>query len=124
MIEFNNKKYNCLTEFTLDVINGKWRVLIIWYLRNNVMRFGELRKIIPGITPKMLRQQLKELEDFDIVRREVFPQVPPRVEYSLTESGKTLYPVLDLMYDWAFKHISSNKEANEEDMKEGSDKLA
>lgn len=109
MIKINNKTYNCLTEFTLDVINGKWRVLIIWYLRNNIMRFGELKKKLPGgITAKMLRQQLKELEEFNIVQRKVYAEVPPRVEYSLTESGKTLYPVLDLMYEWAGKHIDNN----------------
>jgi DNA-binding HxlR family transcriptional regulator len=98
-------KYNCPVEATLDVIGGKWKALILFWLRDQVCRFGELRRKMPDISERMLTQQLRELEDHGIVHREVYPEVPPKVEYSLTAYGRTLRPITDLMCDWGVKHL-------------------
>ena len=92
--------YRCNVTVTMKIIGGKWKPIIIWVLRDDVRRFGELKKFIPGITQKMLTQQLRELESDGIVHREVYPVVPPKVEYSLTEDGHTLPPILQTMADW------------------------
>jgi DNA-binding HxlR family transcriptional regulator len=84
----------------MDFIGGKWKTVVLWYLRNKTLRFGEIRKQIPEITEKMLSIQLKDLEEDGLVKREVFPEVPLRVEYSLTEFGTTLVPVLDAIAKW------------------------
>jgi DNA-binding HxlR family transcriptional regulator len=97
--------YNCPVEATLDVIGGKWKALILFWLRDQVWRFGELRRRIPDVSERMLTQQLRELEDHGIVRRKVYPVVPPKVEYSLTPYGKTLRPITELMCAWGKKHI-------------------
>lgn len=89
---------------TLDVIGGKWKPLIMFLLVEKTMRFSELQKSITGITQKMLTQQLRELETDGLISRKVFPQVPPRVEYSITTHGKTLLPVLDTMHKWGESH--------------------
>ncbi len=97
--------YHCPVEATLDVIGGKWKVLILFWLKDQVCRFGQLRRHIPGISERMLTQQLRELEDHGIVHRQVYPVVPPRVEYSLTPYGRTLRPITDLMCTWGKKHL-------------------
>lgn len=97
------KKFNCPVEVTLDVIGGKWKSVILWHLRSEKKRFTELRKLIPGISVKMLTNQLRELEQDEVVQRHVFPQIPPKVEYSLTDLGKSLRPILDSMCEWAKK---------------------
>src|SRR5215472_2433616 len=97
--------YNCPVEATLDVIGGKWKVLILFWLRDDVRRFGELRRLIPDVSERMLTQQLRELEDHGVVRRQVYPVVPPRVEYSLTLYGQTLRPITELMCAWGKRHI-------------------
>ncbi|KHD08952.1 hypothetical protein PN36_10000 [Candidatus Thiomargarita nelsonii] len=94
------KKYNCPVEATLSVIGGKWKCLIIHHLIDGTKRFNELRRLIPAITQRMLTSQLRELEADRIVNRKVYAQVPPKTEYSLTELGKTLEPVLWAMHDW------------------------
>ena len=91
---------------TLDVIGGKWKPLIMFLLVEHIMRFSELQKNITGITQKMLTQQLRELETDGLVNREVFAQVPPKVEYSITKYGKTLLPVLETMHKWGKTHKS------------------
>ncbi len=92
---------SCPVEDTLSVIGGKWKVLILWHLYDEgIMRFGELRKVLARITQKMLIQQLRELEEDGLVRRNIYRQVPPRVEYSLTEMGKSIKGILDSMCDW------------------------
>jgi DNA-binding HxlR family transcriptional regulator len=103
-----NKKpeYGCPVEATLDVIGGKWKALILFWLRDRVCRFGELRRKIPAISERMLTQQLRELEGHGIVRRKVYPVVPPRVEYSLTAYGRTLRPITELMCAWGKKHVA------------------
>ncbi|MFD0871352.1 winged helix-turn-helix transcriptional regulator [Paenibacillus residui] len=95
------KEINCDKELTLAVIGGKWKLIILWHLGlEGTKRFGELKKLIPNITQKMLTNQLRELEEDQLVIRRVYPEVPPRVEYSLTEYGESLMPVLRMMYDW------------------------
>ncbi|OCA82032.1 winged helix-turn-helix transcriptional regulator [Pseudobacillus wudalianchiensis] len=96
-----NKIFNCEKELTLSVIGGKWKMLILWHLgKEGTKRFNELRTLMPGITQKMLVNQLRELEEDLIVHREVYPVVPPKVEYSLTEQGRSLIPILEIMYEW------------------------
>lgn len=94
----------CPVKATVDVIGGKWKPLVLFYLKNGRQRFSELRRQIPGVTQKMLTQQLRELEREGIIQRHVHPQVPPRVEYSLTKYGATLKPILALMCDWGTRH--------------------
>lgn len=97
----NLKEINCHKELTLAVIGGKWKLIILWHLGlEGVKRFGELNRMIPHITQKMLTNQLRELEEDQLVHRVVYPEVPPRVEYSLTPYGESLMPILKLMYDW------------------------
>ncbi|WP_347552576.1 helix-turn-helix domain-containing protein [Pseudalkalibacillus hwajinpoensis] len=101
MSRTQDKTFNCEKELTLAVIGGKWKMLILWHLgKQGTKRFGELKSLMPGITQRMLVNQLRELEDDQIVNRKVYPVVPPKVEYSLTEQGETLMPILDSMYEW------------------------
>lgn len=93
-------------ETTLRVIGGRWKVLILRELFPGVKRFGKLQKAINGITQKMLTQQLREMENDHIVNRKVYPQIPPKVEYSLTPLGKSLKPVLDSMHHWGTRHLA------------------
>jgi DNA-binding HxlR family transcriptional regulator len=96
---------NCPVETTLELIGGKYKALILWRLSEGKLRFSELRKVITGATPKMLTQQLRELESQALIHREVFPVIPPHVEYSLTELGKSLMPVLTAMRDWGADYL-------------------
>jgi DNA-binding HxlR family transcriptional regulator len=100
MIQHKNKSYRCSLELTIALIGGKWKALIIWYLKGTTLRFNEIRKTFPDVTQKMLTQQLRDLEEDGIVHRKVYPQVPPKVEYSLTEFGESLIPVLEAMNQW------------------------
>ncbi len=97
----------CPVETTLDLIGGKYKALILWHLSDGTLRFSELRKLISGATPKMLTQQLRELEAQNLVHREVFPVIPPKVEYSLTELGSTIMPILYAMRDWGTGYLRS-----------------
>jgi DNA-binding HxlR family transcriptional regulator len=92
------------------VIGGKWKVVILFHLANaGTHRFAELGRKIPGVSERMLTQQLRELEADGVVLRKVYPEVPPKVEYSMTEYGKTLCPITQLMCDWGQKHIKRVK---------------
>ena len=94
-------KYNCPIQYTLDLIGGKWKLIILWHLASeDTMRYSELRRSLKGITHKMLSQQLKDLESDGFIHREEYPQVPPKVEYSLTDFGKSILPVLKGMSEW------------------------
>lgn len=95
--QINNK---CPVSTTLGLVGGKYKALLLWHLTNRTLRFNELQKMIPEATPKMLTQQLRELENDNLIIRKVYPVVPPKVEYSLTELGKSLFPILNAMYDW------------------------
>ncbi|WP_053217846.1 winged helix-turn-helix transcriptional regulator [Virgibacillus senegalensis] len=102
-----DREFNCEKELTLSVIGGKWKMIILWHLGNEgTKRFNELKRLIPGITQRMLITQLRELESDFIVHREVYPEVPPKVEYSLTAQGESLMPVLERMYDWGKRYKS------------------
>lgn len=95
------KHYFCSVELALQVIGGKWKPIILWHLRTGEkQRFGELRRRMPNVTQKMLTQQLRELESDGMILRKVHPQVPPKVEYSLTELGASVLPVLDQLSRW------------------------
>ncbi len=103
----------CPVEATLDLIGGKYKALILWNLSEGKLRFSELKKAVSNATPKMLTQQLRELEAYKLINREVFPVIPPKVEYSLTELGKSLMPVLVSMRDWGATYLrSKNLETN------------
>jgi DNA-binding HxlR family transcriptional regulator len=91
----------CPAEHTLDVVGGRWKVPIVWHLSRGTMRFSALRRALPGLTPKMLTQQLRGLESDGVVSRKVYAEVPPRVEYSLTARGRSLRPVIRAMCRWA-----------------------
>jgi len=96
----NCNEANCPVVSTLDMIGGKYKALILWHLLDKVLRFGELHRLIPQATPKMLTQQLRELEDDNLVMRTIYPVVPPKVEYSLSDLGKTIKPILAAIYHW------------------------
>lgn len=98
-------KDNCPVAATLELIGGKYKALILWHLADGKLRFSELRKAVSGATAKMLTQQLRELESDDLVHREVFPVIPPKVEYSLTETGRSLMPILVAMRDWGAGYL-------------------
>lgn len=102
----NDKKYNCPIEITLSVIGGKWKTIILWHLSNHeILRYGELKKSLNGITHKMLSKQLKELESDGLINRKEYQQIPPKVEYSLTKRGQTMIPLLNTMCQWAHDNM-------------------
>ncbi len=113
MIKFRNTEYHCPMELTLDLIGGKWKSLIIWHLGENTLRFSELKKTLPKITQKMLTQQLRELEQDGLVKRFIYAQVPPKVEYSLTADGKTLLPILKTMSQWGIGYANDTVPINQ-----------
>lgn len=90
----------CTVEAAMEVLGGKWKLVILRHLLAGTKRFGELRRAMPGITPRMLTRQLRELESDRLVERTVYPQVPPKVEYSLTEIGASLHDIADRLEDW------------------------
>lgn len=98
-------------ELALSMIGGRWKVLILWHLSRNTRRFGELQRLMPGVTPKMLIQQLRELEADGLIRREIFAQVPPKVEYSLTDPGRSLGPVMESMCEWGLARMKAGESA-------------
>lgn len=100
-----DKKDVCPVEATLELIGGKYKALILWHLSEGTLRFSELRKVIHNATPKMLTQQLRELESQQLIHREVYPVIPPKVEYSLTETGRSLMPLLVAMRDWGIGYL-------------------
>jgi DNA-binding HxlR family transcriptional regulator len=100
-----SRTYNCPVEAAVDVFGGKWKALILWWLQERTWRFAELRRQIPGITEKMLTQQLRELEEDGIVNRRIYPTVPPKVEYSLTEYGLSLKRALRAICEWGKNHM-------------------
>ncbi|KKB41341.1 winged helix-turn-helix transcriptional regulator [Bacillus thermotolerans] len=101
-------EFNCEKELTLPIISGKWKIMIIYYLgTEGTLRFSEIKRLFPKITHKVLTTQIRELEEDGIVHRKVFAEVPPRVEYSLTELGQSLIPIVLAMYDWGKENIKS-----------------
>lgn len=101
LVEIDGNQFHCAMDITLSFIGGKWKSVILWYLRKDKKRYAELNKLIPQITDRMLSITLKQLEEDGIIKREVFTTKPPlKVEYSLTEFGKTLIPVLNAVAKW------------------------
>ncbi|MBB5148452.1 MULTISPECIES: winged helix-turn-helix transcriptional regulator [Ureibacillus] len=107
----------CRVEDALGILVGKWKPIILLHLlKNGTQRFSDLKRSIPGITQKMLTNQLRELENEDIIQRVVYPQVPPKVEYSITEYGRSLEPILHAMHEWGTNHIQHKKQKMNESM--------
>jgi DNA-binding HxlR family transcriptional regulator len=100
MTKNNSEVFSCPMEETLKVLGGKWKPVIIYFISTDVRRFGELSRMVTGISKRMLTANLRELEDDNIISRKVYAEVPPRVDYTLTEVGQSLMPVIDLMYKW------------------------
>jgi DNA-binding HxlR family transcriptional regulator len=101
-------RYNCPVDATINVIGGKYKALILWHLLSGTMRFGELHKLIYQASAKMLTQQLRELEKDKLVVRTVYPVVPPKVEYKLSDCGKSISPILLAMYDWGSAYLKAD----------------
>lgn len=103
-MDVQKRPYSCGIDAAIDVVGGKWKVLILWALHDGQRRFGELRRLLPGVSEKVLIQQLRELEADQIVHREVYRQVPPKVEYSLTDLGDSLNAALRPLGAWGSDH--------------------
>lgn len=110
------KGYGCPIEALMEAVGGKWKPVILYHLLGRTRRFGELKRLVPGVSQRMLTQHLRELEADGIVHREVYKEVPPKVEYSLTELGRTLEPVLLTMNDWAEEHMVGATAVDDEAM--------
>ena len=105
-----NQDFHCALDVTMHYIGGKWKTVVLWYLRKEKKRFGELKALIPDITDKMLTIQLRALAEDGIVQRTVYPEVPPRVEYQLTEAGKSLIPVIEAIAKWGVEKAEAEGE--------------
>lgn len=99
-------QYCCPVEATLSIIGGKWKPLILWQLKDSTLRYNSLQQTLPGISPRMLTKQLRELEKDGIVSRKMYPEIPPRVEYSLTDLGRTIIPVLEALCQWGIEYMN------------------
>ena len=108
-IIYQEKEYACSFELALDMFSGKWKGLILWHLSKGTMRYGELRKASGKITQKMLTQTLRELEKNKLITRKVYPVVPPKVEYTITENAKKLIPILKSIQSWGDDMIENNE---------------
>jgi len=95
----------CPVEACLEVIGGKWKAVILFHLLSGTKRFNELRRLLPKVTQRMLTRQLRELEQDGLVEREIYPQVPPKVEYSLSEFGETVEPILRILQQWGVEYL-------------------
>jgi DNA-binding HxlR family transcriptional regulator len=105
--------FRCPVEACLEVIGGKWKAVILFHLLGGTKRFNELRRLLPNVTQRMLTRQLRELEKDELVERRVYPEVPPKVEYSLSEFGRTVEPILRMLQKWGMEYlgqISANKQ--------------
>ena len=101
--------FTCPVEATIQLIGGKYKAVILWHLMNDTLRYSELHRQIPTATDKMLAQQLRELERDGLISRTVYPVVPPKTEYSLTDFGKSLAPILDAMCDWGTDYLQKGE---------------
>lgn len=105
MIEWNGKEYRCPVEVSMAVLSGKWKCLMLWHLNDGSKRYKELERIVPGVSQKMLTQQLKELEKDGLIDRTVYPEIPPKVVYKLTALGESAFPILEMMHSWGTKKL-------------------
>ncbi len=100
-------EYNWGIEAALDIVGGKWKPLIIYELKDGTLRFSQIQdRVRPHITQRMLTKQLRQLEEDGLISRHVYPQVPPKVEYTLTEKGSSIIPILDLLCEWGERNLS------------------
>jgi Predicted transcriptional regulators len=107
MIQFRQSTYRCTSEIAIELISGKWKALILNYLDNHIFRFNELQRLMPGTTQKMLTAQLRDLEKDGLITRKVYPVSPPKVEYQLSELGRSLVPILNMLSDYGAKYIEA-----------------
>ncbi len=107
-ITYRGKTYTCNIELCLDLIGGKWKALVLFHLIKVPRRSGDLKRLLPGISDKMFTQTVRQLEEDELIAREVYPVVPPRVEYSLSRKGKTLVPVLKKMCAWGEEFLQQD----------------
>ncbi len=107
VMTLRDKEYKCGIDVTLALVGGKWKASILWHLAQDTMRFSDLQRQFADTTRKMLTQQLRELEGDGLVHRKVYAQVPPKVEYSLTEQGKSIFPILEMMCDWGSSYLKA-----------------
>lgn len=111
----NNKEYFCPVEATIDVIGGKWKPLILWQLKvEGVIRYNKLQQNLHGVSPRMLTKQLRELEEDGLVHREMYPEIPPKVEYSLTEFGRTVSPIIESLCAWGYDYLDHQRRMEDE----------
>lgn len=108
VFRINDRVFDCPLQLTADLIRGKWKIMILIFLRRGGKRYSELSQFLPKATHKMLSEQLRQLEDDGLIRREVHPTVPPRVYYSLTPDGEDLMPILSKMADWGMKYYTED----------------
>ncbi|MEM6614357.1 MAG: helix-turn-helix domain-containing protein [Cyanobacteria bacterium P01_C01_bin.72] len=99
----------CPVEATLEIIGGKWKGVILYHLLSETMRFNQLRRLMPEVTQRMLTKQLRELEADNLISRKVYADVPPKVEYSITEYGRTLAPIIHALKEWGLQHLAKIK---------------
>lgn len=99
----------CSLTLTQNVIAGRWKIIILWYISRRTRRFNELQRLLPGVSKGILTRQLRELEEDGLVHREVYKEVPPKVEYSLTQQGESFIPILDIMREWGGKYMEEKK---------------
>ena len=104
MIYYNNKKYVCLLDFAMEFIRGKWKALLLCHLYDGPIRFLELQRIVKGISQKVLNEKLKELESDGLISKTIYAEMPPKVEYYLTDKGKEITKIVKELEDWSFKH--------------------
>lgn len=104
----NKEHYDCPVENAVQILRGKWKILIVWKLTSKPRRFAELKRLVTGITEKILIQQLRELESDGVVYRKDFHEMPPKVEYSLTKHGQELKPVFDELWKWGNQYVRNS----------------
>ncbi len=108
MRRYSDKELHCPAEITMSMICGKWKILILRSLQKKPLRYNALGRIVPGVSQKMLSQQLREMENDGLLCRTVFPEVPPHVEYKLTDRGNSILPILNMMHSWAVESLELN----------------
>jgi DNA-binding HxlR family transcriptional regulator len=102
------KIFFCPVDYAFQRVGGKYKARILWYLKDSICRFGELKRLVEGISPKMLTQSLKELEEDNLITKKVYIELPPKVEYSITKSGSNLVPAIDRMRLWAEDQLKAS----------------
>lgn len=112
MITYRGIEYRCPVELTISLLSGKWKAVLLWELSERTIRFNELTRLFPEVTRKMLTQQLKEMERDGLVHRQEYNQIPPKVEYSLTEFGRSFMPVIRSMNQWGIDYLTEKVDSN------------